>query len=80
MSGIALIWTIIHNQYSPGWGDAILGIDDGCIYWSPYHARRTLKHDPHMDQNSTLVGCDLGMQLHKWDDGALATNPISVRL
>ena len=63
-----------HKRYRQGWIDAILGID-GCIYWPPYHARRTLKHDPHTDQNS-LVGCDLGMQRCKWDDGALATDGV----
>ena len=29
-----------------GWVDANLGIN-GCIYWPPYIASRTLKYDPH---------------------------------
>ena len=60
-----------------GWGDAILGID-GCIYWPPYYASRTLKYDPYMDRTS-LVGDNFGSQpsqAMKWNSGALATDGI----
>ena len=39
------------------WGDAILGID-GCIFWPPFNAKRTLKYDPQSNQTS-LVGDNL---------------------
>ena len=60
------------NDY--GWGDAILGID-GCIYWPPSDARRTLKYDPHSNQTS-LVGDDFGSKGFKWNTGALATDGV----
>ena len=57
-----------------GWCDAILGID-GCIYWAPFDARRTLKYDPHSNQTS-LVGFDFGSERRKWSNGALATDGV----
>ena len=58
-----------------GWCEAILGID-GCIYWAPFHAKRTLKYDPHTNQTS-LVGCDFGSERsHKWSNGALAADGV----
>ena len=41
--------SIQSDHRGPGWGDAGLGID-GCIYWPPSGARRTLKYDPHSNQ------------------------------
>ena len=64
-----------HRDY--GWLDAILGID-GCIYWAPFNARRTLKYDPHSDQTS-LVGDDFGIQRTysgRWYGGSLATDGV----
>ena len=58
-----------------GWGDAILGID-GCIYWRPYDARRTLKYDPHSNNQTSLVGDDFGREKKKWYSGALATDEV----
>ena len=63
-----------HQKYSQGWGDAILGID-GCVYWPPCTARRTLKYDPHTDLTS-LVGCDFGTLGSKWSTGALTTDGV----
>jgi len=62
-----------------GWGDAILGID-GCIYWPPKKAKRTvaLKHDPHSNQTS-LVGDDIvesAIFLTWYTGGALATDGV----
>ena len=57
-----------------GWGDAVLGID-GCNYWQPYDARRTLKYDPHSNQTS-LVGDDFGREKKKWYSGALAADEV----
>ena len=34
--------------YYCGWKNAVLG-NDGCIYFPPYNANRTLKYDPYMD-------------------------------
>ena len=62
------------NTSEFGWGDAIIGID-GCIYWPPYIARRTLKYDPHTDLTS-LVGCDFGTLGSKWSTGALTTDGV----
>ena len=61
-------------QRGMGWCDAILGID-GCIYWAPFFARRTLKYDPHTNQTS-LVGFDFGSERYKWSNGALATDGV----
>ena len=63
-----------YNNHEDGWQDAILGID-GCIYWAPFIAIRTLKYDPHTDQIS-LVGCDFGTQRQKYASGALATDGV----
>ena len=52
-------------------GDAILGID-GCIYWPPKHAKRTLKYDPHSNQTS-LVGDNFDCC---YTGGALATDGV----
>jgi len=57
-----------------GWGDAILGID-GCIYWPPFNARRTLKYDPYTDQTS-LVGDDFGRNGRRWISAALASDGV----
>ena len=54
--------------------DAILGID-GCIYWPPYRAKRTLKYDPYTNQIS-LVGCDFVSKDRKWSSGALASDGV----
>ena len=56
------------------WGHAILGID-GCIYWPPMMAGRTLKYDPHFDQIS-LVGDDFGRDTDKWIGGTLALDGV----
>ena len=65
----------IQSEHSNlGWFDAILGID-GCIYWAPYNARRTMKYDPHSNQTS-LVGDDFGRHMHRWYGGALATDGV----
>ena len=64
-----------HQKYQQGWGDAILGID-GCVYWPPCTARRTLKYDPHTDLTS-LVGCDFfGTRGLKWLTSTLATDGV----
>ena len=63
-----------HNQYSRGWGDAILGID-GCIYSPPMKARHILKYDPHSDQTS-LVEDDSGNITSKWWGGSLASDGV----
>ena len=60
--------------YDFNWQDAILGID-GCIYWPPHSAGRTLKYDPRTDQIS-LVGCEFGMEEYKWSSGALTTDGV----
>ena len=64
----------IDNDFDYGWMDGILGID-GCIYWPPDFASRTLKYDPHTDQIS-LVCCDLGTKRSKWLSGALTPGGI----
>ena len=56
------------------WGDAILGID-GCIYWPPIFASRTLKYDPHTNQTS-LVGDNYGRERIKWYGGSLASDGV----
>jgi len=58
------------------WGDAILGID-GCIYWPPNHASRTLRYNPHINLTS-LVGDELGycQGFNKWVSGAMATDGV----
>jgi hypothetical protein len=53
------------------WGGAIAGID-GCVYWPPYNANRTLQHDPHIDRTS-LIGNDVGTG---WCGGALASDGV----
>ena len=53
-----------------GWGAAILG-NDGCIYWPPINANRTLKFDPET-QAVSLVGNDFGDTFGKWSSGAAA--------
>ena len=68
------IRTIPNPKWKNGWCDAILGID-GCIYWPPLNANRTLKYDPHTDQTS-LVGDDFDMNNSNWNTGALATDGI----
>ena len=69
-----------HN-YGDGWGDAILGID-GCIYWPPLDAKRTLKYDPYSNQIS-LVGDNFESEGQAWTfnsgawkSGALATDGV----
>ena len=63
-----------HNQYRRGWCDAVMGID-GCVYWPPYDATRTLKYNPHIDLTS-LVGGDFGTQQVKWVGGTLASDRV----
>ena len=58
----------------PGWGDTILGID-GCVYWPPYFAMRTLKYDPHTDLTS-LVGGAFSDGHGEWYGGALAMDGV----
>ena len=58
-----------------GWRDGILGID-GCIYWPPVNACRTLKYDPHSNLTS-LVGDDFGTRVQsKWSGGCTAPDGI----
>ena len=62
-------------QSKVGFGDAVLGID-GCIYWPPHLARRTLKYDPHSNQ-ILFVGDDFGYYHDQgWISGAMATDGI----
>ena len=63
-----------NHRRGRGWLDGILGID-GCIYWPPMDACRTLKYDPHSNQTS-LVGRDFGIQRMKWITGALAADGV----
>ena len=51
-----------------------MGID-GCIYWPPHNAERTLKYDPHTDQAS-LVGVDFESYHSKWACSALAPDGV----
>ena len=57
-----------------GWGDAVLGID-GCIYWPPNGASRTLKYDTHSNQTA-LVGNKCESEQDTWLSGALATDGV----
>ena len=69
------VGNIIQSDYAnDGWGDAVKGID-GCIYWPPYHAARTLKYDPHTDLTS-LVGDDFTSHIYQWHSGALASDGV----
>ena len=69
------VGNIIQSDYaSEGWGDAVKGID-GCIYWPPFHAGRTLKYDPHTDLTS-LVGDDFRSHIYEWHSGALASDGV----
>ena len=55
-----------------GWDDANLGID-GCIYWPPFNAHRSLKYDRNTNQAS-LVGNDFGKEGCKWSGGPLTSD------
>ena len=58
------------NHRMTGWVSPILGID-GCFYWPPCAANRTLKFDPET-QVASLVGRNLSTMRRKWGSGALA--------
>ena len=51
-----------------------MGID-GCIYWPPHCAERTLTYDPHSNQ-ILFVGDESGYNDQGWSSGALATDGI----
>ena len=63
-----------HNRLYLVWGRAIFGID-GCIYWPPAYARRTLKYDPHANKTS-LVGEPFGTTEYQWYGGCLASDGV----
>ena len=73
---------VVNNTYSlignlggipdSDWGDAVLG-NDGCVYWPPLGASRTLKFDPET-QSISLVGDDFGGLKLKWPNGAVASD------
>ena len=60
-----------HGINAGDMSDAVLGID-GCIYWPPKHAKRTLKYDPHSNQTS-LVGDNFDCC---YTGGSLATDGV----
>ncbi len=60
--------SLSRSTHRLGWRDAMLG-DDGCIYWPPYLAGRTLKYDPEAGIR-TLIGQDFGNSYNKWKNGA----------
>lgn len=58
-----------------GYNSAIPG-DDGCIYWLPFHANRTLRYDPET-QDSTKVGNDFANAgVVKWGSVAVANGGV----
>lgn len=78
-SNDTLSWALVGNRVDTNYDGngfdnyiarAIAGID-GCIYWPPEHANRTLQHDPHIDHTS-LAGNKFRDECRKWVGGALA--------
>jgi hypothetical protein len=61
-----------HSREYVGWGVGVVG-NDGCLYWPPYCAGRTLKFDTQQDSFS-LVGSDFGEIQDKWGGGAATSD------